>query len=113
MIDILSGCLAGAATSPEISGDPAGSEPQRTGHLVIALDVRSFRDRDAFAGCVSALVESVHGAPRRDDAPAFRAPGEPEAATRRSRGDSIPFEAGDLELLRTLGQSFGTPFPEV
>jgi LDH2 family malate/lactate/ureidoglycolate dehydrogenase len=111
MVDVLCGCLPGAAISPEISDDPEGREPQGTGHCVIAIHLPSLADPEAYAERLDLLVEAVHGAPRAPAVERFQFPGEPEARTVRDRGGSIPFDEPSLRLLRGLGKRFGVPFP--
>jgi LDH2 family malate/lactate/ureidoglycolate dehydrogenase len=111
MLDVLSGCLPGAAISPEISDDPEGSEPQGTGHFIAAVHMPSLGDPAVYAERLGSLAGAVHGAARADGVEPFQIPGEPEARTARERGDAIPFDEPSLALLRGLGERFGVTFP--
>jgi LDH2 family malate/lactate/ureidoglycolate dehydrogenase len=111
MIDVLSGCLPGAAISPQISDDPDGLEPQRTGHCVIAIHLASLGEPDVYAERLDTLADAVHGAPRAPGVEPFQIPGESEARTAGDRRGAIPFDEPSLRLLRDLGERFGVPFP--
>lgn len=111
MIDTLAGCLAGAQTSPSISADPDGLEPQHLGHVILAINVASVASAASFSSCVEALRDKVHTAERAEDVPPFLIPGEREARMAAERRTRIPVGAGDLALLKTLGRDFNVPFP--
>jgi LDH2 family malate/lactate/ureidoglycolate dehydrogenase len=111
MLDVLSGCLPGAAISPEISDDPEGSVPQGTGHFIAAVHLPSLSAPEVYAERLGSLARAVHGARRAPGVPAFQLPGEPEAVSARMRKGSIPFDEPSLALLRGLGERFGVPFP--
>jgi LDH2 family malate/lactate/ureidoglycolate dehydrogenase len=111
MLDVLSGCLSGARISPEIPDDPAGLEPQGTGHCFLAIHVPSLNALDAYGDRLDALADAVHAAARADGVEPFQIPGEPETRTASQRADRIPFDAGSIRLLEALGDQFGVPFP--
>lgn len=111
MLDVLSGCLPGAAISPEISDNPEGTEPQGTGHCVIAIHFPSLDIDDRYRERLDNLVESVHGADRADGVEPFRAPGDPERQTSSERDGHVPFDSASSALLTALGDRFGVPFP--
>jgi ureidoglycolate dehydrogenase (NAD+) len=113
MIDVLSACLSGASISPAITGDPKSSEPQGTGHFMMAVHVGAFAGMAEYRSKLDALAEAVHGGPRNSQTPPFQIPGEREVNTTRERAELIPFPAGSLALLRGLGAEFGVPFPEL
>jgi LDH2 family malate/lactate/ureidoglycolate dehydrogenase len=110
MIDVITGCLAGARISPEIPNDIAAARPQRLGHGFFALYVDALADREAYSTSLARLSEAVHSAPRAEGTPAFMTPGEREAGTAAARTDSIPLDAGSLNRLIELGMEFGVPF---
>jgi LDH2 family malate/lactate/ureidoglycolate dehydrogenase len=111
MIDVLTGCLSGAALSPDIPGDPNSPDPQNTGHCFIAIHVESIRDRQEYESSLARLVDAVHGAARADWAEPFMTPGEREAIAARGRESAIPLSPSTVELLTSLGQEFGVSFP--
>ena len=111
MIDTLTGCLSGARTSPSISADPVGLEPQHLGHFILAISVRAVGSMVDFLSCVEALKDTVHRAERAEDVPPFLIPGEREARSAAERRTQIPIGSGDLALLKALGREFNVTFP--
>ena len=112
MLDVLTGCLSGADTSPHIVGDPETDRPQNAGHLFIAIDLDGNRDRDAYSESLRDLAGQVHDAARADWADPFLLPGEPEARTaERRRRDGVELTESTTELLRSLGDRYGVEFP--
>ena len=111
MIDILTGAVPGARLSPQIKGDPLDPEPQGTGHFLIAINVEAIRERGGYERSLEELADSVHSAPRADWAEPFMTPGEREARAAAERARGIPLTRPTEELLRTLGEEYGVPFP--
>lgn len=112
MLDVMTGCLTGANTSPHIVGDPEADRLQNTGHLFVALDVGGNRDLEGYAASLRDLAAHVHDAPRGNGAQPFQLPGEPEARTAERRSsDGVPLTASTTQLLRELGQRYGARFP--
>jgi LDH2 family malate/lactate/ureidoglycolate dehydrogenase len=111
MLDVLAGCVPNANVSPQIPGSPDDPDPQGTGHLVFALDLRAFASPDAYEQRLRTLVDAVRAADRAPGTDPCLIPGEREAAIRRERDGHIPVPAGELNLLRGLGERFGVPFP--
>ena len=97
MIDVLTGCITGGRTSPDIVGDPEARTPQGVGYCFIAIHVASACASDAYEDSLSRLVHRVHSAPRAEWAEPFLIPGEPEARTRSERS------AGGVVFRRTDG----------
>jgi LDH2 family malate/lactate/ureidoglycolate dehydrogenase len=112
MIDVLSGCLPGALTSPEIVGDPDAPEPQGTGHFFAAVSIDALRARGEYEQSLTQLVRAVHDAPRADWSEPFLIPGEREHRAAAERAEAIPLSKPALELLRSLGEDYGVGFPE-
>src|SRR5262245_42040901 len=110
MLDVLSGCLAGAALSPEIP-DLAEQRPQDTGHFFLAVRVGAVRATAEYEESLRRLAGYVRGAARADWAEPFLLPGEPEARAAVEREESIPLPPPTAELLRRLGDQYGVPFP--
>lgn len=111
MIDTLAGCLAGARTSPSISADPVGLEPQHLGHFILAISVAAVGNLAGILSCVGALTDTVHTAERAKNVPPFLIPGEREARLVAQRRTRIPIGSGDLALLEGLGRDFNVTFP--
>ncbi|MCY4368784.1 MAG: Ldh family oxidoreductase [bacterium] len=111
MIDTLAGCLTGARTSPSISADPAGLEPQHLGHFILAINVTAVASTASFHASVEELTGAVHTAERANDVPPFLIPGEREARVAAERRRTIPFGDGDLALLESLGRDYNVTFP--
>jgi LDH2 family malate/lactate/ureidoglycolate dehydrogenase len=111
MIDVLSGCLPGALTSPEIEGDPGAPQPQGTGHCFAAIRVEALRPREDYERSLRDLAGAVHDAPRAPWAEPFLIPGEREQKVAADRVGGIPLAKAALTLLRSLGDEYGVPFP--
>lgn len=111
MIDTLAGCLAGARTSPSISADPVGREPQHLGQFILAISVRAVASATDFVSCIETLKDTVHSAERARGVPPFLIPGEREARLATERCAEIPMGSGDLALLEALGRDFNVTFP--
>jgi LDH2 family malate/lactate/ureidoglycolate dehydrogenase len=112
MLDVLTGCLTGADTSPHIPGDPNDPRPQGTGHLFVAIHVDSLAEREAYDASLRDLAASVHDAPRAEWADPFLTPGDREAQSRSERTTGgIPLTPSTVELLRGLGAEHGVAFP--
>ena len=112
MIDVLCGCLTGSALSPDIPNDPVRPEPQRTGHLFMALEVEHFREASQYLSALERLEQAVHDAPRSVDAPALLLPGDIEATVARERESrGVPFDEASTQLLGELGREYGVAFP--
>lgn len=110
MIDVLSGCLSGALTSPEIAGDPTAPVPQGTGHCFVAIRVEALRARDDYERSLRQLVARVHDAPRAEWAEPFMIPGEREHMVAAERAREIPLTTAAVTMLRSLGEEYGVPF---
>ena len=111
MIDTLAGCLAGARTSPSISADPAGREPQHLGQFILAISVGAVTSTTGFVSRVEELTDTVHTAARAENVSPFMIPGEPEARLASGRRAEIPIASGDVALLEALGRDFNVTFP--
>ena len=112
MIDVLCGCLTGAAVSPDITNDPASPKPQRTGHIFISIDIAAVCDRGRYQASVERLARAVHEGPRADGVSPFMLPGEPELAIARERGSTgVPFDGETARELRMIGESHEVVFP--
>ena len=111
MIDTLAGCLAGARTSPSISADPSGREPQHLGQFILAISVGAVASTAGFVSRVEELTDTVHTAARAENVSPFLIPGEREARLASRRRMGIPIASGDLALLEALGRDFDVTFP--
>jgi LDH2 family malate/lactate/ureidoglycolate dehydrogenase len=111
MVDVLTGCLAGARISPEIERDPRTPRPQGTGHLFLAIHLDSLCEPHEYAAALQRLTDAVHDAPRTAEADPFLIPGEPEARVAAERFTAIPLTPETVSLLQELGDEFGVAFP--
>ncbi len=111
MVDLLAGCLPRARISPEIEEGTDIDEPQQTGHCFVAINVDALGERSGYEERLSRLAGAVHRAPRADWADTFMIPGERESATRAERAGGIPFSPSVVDLLTSLGEEYGVPFP--
>jgi LDH2 family malate/lactate/ureidoglycolate dehydrogenase len=111
MLDVLSGCLPGAYISPEITPDPNSPEHEATGHCFIAIRVDALQSRADYDRSVAQLTAYVHDARRAEGVHPFMIPGEREATVARERAERIPLPGSSVDLLRSIGSSYGVPFP--
>jgi LDH2 family malate/lactate/ureidoglycolate dehydrogenase len=110
MIDVIVGCLAGSAISPEIPNDLVDPEPQRVGHAFFAVRVDAIAEHADYAESLARLFGAVRSAPRAEGTAPFMTPGEREAHTAAGRSQSIPIDAGSGARLAELGREYGVPF---
>jgi LDH2 family malate/lactate/ureidoglycolate dehydrogenase len=103
MIEVLSGCLAGARISAEMI------EEAGVGHLMLALDASAGAGVEEYADRLRTLVETVHSAPRRPDVDPFMIPGEREHRIAFTRSRFIPLAPPTRELLESIGSECGLP----
>lgn len=92
MIDVLTGLLSGGPVGTDIPRMYDDfSQPQRLGHLIMAIDIARFTDVETFRTRVDAMADALHGVPAADGSEGVAMPGEPEhrMALQRDR-DGIP-----------------------
>ena len=113
MNDILGGVFTGAA----FGGEPANptkdlGEPQRTGHLFIAMRADLFMPLDDFKQRMALLDDRVKAEPTAAGFDEILAPGEPEARQRAEREASgLPLTPDVVGNLRQWGDKVGVPWP--
>ena len=114
MMDVLSGILSGSRFGEAVVGPYMAEGRSGVGHLVIALDIASFRPLEAFCADMEELVHRIKSGPRAAGVDEIHYPGEPEAraeARHRRSGVRIPrqtlneLDAAAAALgVETLGQ---------
>ncbi len=114
VIDVLSGLLSGAGSSPSI-GQLYGEydQPMGVGHCFGAIDVSAFRDPEAFAADLDDLIDRLKSVRPQEGVDEIMLPGEIEAATRRqNRAAGVPIRSDVYADLETLGEEYGVPVPD-
>jgi len=95
MMDVLSGILSGSQFSDAVVGPYMAEGRSGVGHLVMALDIASFRPVDDYNSDVERLIESIKSNPTAKGVDEIYYPGEPEARAdeyHRTVGIEIPEE---------------------
>ncbi|MCP3871442.1 MAG: Ldh family oxidoreductase [Gammaproteobacteria bacterium] len=93
MMDVLSGILSGSQFGDAVVGPYVAEGRSGVGHLVIALDIGSFRPLEDFNADAERLVDSIRNNPLADGSDRIYYPGEPEAQAEqvhRKTGVEIP-----------------------
>ena len=104
--EALAGALADAGTVSPEPGD------ERQGVFIIAIDIASLRDLDAFTAEVDGFLDYVRDVPLEPDAGPVRIPGESSAATTLARvASGTPLQSFTFTQLQVLSQRFGVPLP--
>lgn len=103
-IDIVGGLLCGAGAA-SLSEEAPGN-----GMLLIALDVSTMRDDEAFMADVEALLGIVKETPAAAGQEPVLLPGEPEVLARAQRSTlGVPIDETTWSLLVTSGTGIGLP----
>ncbi len=95
LMDVLSGILSGSHFGNAVVGPYVAQGRSGVGHLVIALDIASFRPLQDFNADVEKLIESIKNNPLAAGSDEIYYPGEPEARAEeyhRGVGVEIPEE---------------------
>jgi LDH2 family malate/lactate/ureidoglycolate dehydrogenase len=109
MMDVLSGILSGSQFGGTIVGPYVSEGRSGVGHLVIVLNIESFRPLQDFNTDMESLIESIKTSPPVTDNHKIYYPGEIEALAQehhRNRGITIPQDT--LAELDTAAKSMGT-----
>lgn len=114
VVDVLSGLLTGARTSPDIGPlYSAPDEPMGLGHFLAAVDVSTVMDPDEFRTNVDAYIDQIKNTPTRDGVDEVLVPGEPEAKIRReNERKGVPLSEPTVTSLDALGDRYGIQLPE-
>ena len=105
IIDVLSACLGGGLSSPQLVEERGASQ------LFVAFKVGAVGSQADYVRRLRELVGAVHDAPRAGWAPPFLVPGEREARTAHDRGSTMPLDDATAAVLAALGEAWGVPFP--
>jgi LDH2 family malate/lactate/ureidoglycolate dehydrogenase len=109
MIDVLAGVLTGSGFGTGVKSIYGAAEPNRAGHMLIALEVERFLPRTEYEERLRSLLDTVRGTPRFPGVERIYVPGEPEAELRaRRRADGIPVPPAVVESLGKLAARLGT-----
>ncbi len=112
-IEVLAGVLAGSGIGPEVGSLFVDYDrPQRTGHFLLALDVRHFIPGDEWRERLGFLVAWIKGSARAEGAGPALLPGERERLTARERRASgVPLDDETADGLRALAGELDVPPP--
>ena len=113
MVEILTGVLAGAASSPDIVGLFSTEGPSDLGQFFMAVDSGAIDGRAAFEGRLERLLDRLTQAPLIPGAPGpVLYPGQPEAEReKRQSRQGIVIDREHHASLVELGQRYGVAFP--
>jgi len=111
MVHILGGVLAGASFSPIRVRSQQPKDPDNLGHFFCVIDPSLFREPEAFAADMDALIDTLHATPPADPALPVLVPGEPEARARAERTRrGIPIPPALAKQIRALCEEAGVAF---
>jgi len=115
MVEILTGVLAGAASSPDIVGLFSTEGPSDLGQFFMAIDPGAIDERSAFEARLEHLVDRLTRAPLIPDAPGpVLYPGQPEAEREKKQAqEGIVIDREHHASLVELGRRHGVAFPPV
>src|SRR5439155_26950568 len=102
---------SGASFSPIRVKTQKTSDPDRLGHLFLAIDPKAFRAEGEFEDDLDAVIDVLHATPPVNAAQPVLVPGDPEAETRERRlREGIPMPSSLLEKLRAVCERSGIEF---
>ncbi|MFI2228664.1 Ldh family oxidoreductase [Nocardia testacea] len=109
MMDVLSGALTGAETSPRVHGPYEPEKRSGAGHLFIAIDVAAMGATGDFLESVGRLVEDAKRSPLAAGHDEIFYPGEPEdrTATSNAAAGGVALPDRTRADLVELGSRFG------
>jgi len=104
IVEALAGALTGAGCLPRDRGE--------VGHLVLAIDIAAFCDRDEFERRVSRLARAMKEAPKAPGFDRIYVPGEIEHLREvERRGSGIPIPMSVVRALSDLGKRYEVECP--
>ncbi|HET8985475.1 MAG TPA: Ldh family oxidoreductase, partial [Trueperaceae bacterium] len=108
MIEILSAVLSGASTTTDIRIDTLEPDvPAGMGHLLLAIDIATFRDVAEFGSDLRHLLGKVASPVTR-----ARVPGSASGATvARARHDGVPLPADVVSVITRLAGDLSVALP--
>lgn len=106
---LLAGTLNGAAMGRDVVDYNADDDSvTNTGQFIIAIDIASFTDLDAFKASVARIGEEITTSKRRPGADEIRLPGGRALSTREARlAEGIPLPEPLIRKLDTIAASCG------
>lgn len=108
MMDVLAGVLSGSGSGQDVHGPQQAERRSECGHFVMALDVSSFSEVDAFAGRMERLIEQAKAVPLAAGASEIFTPGEMESVNEaRAASEGVHITAGTLLALREVAEDYG------
>lgn len=113
MVEVLTGVLAGAASSPDIVGLFSTEGPSDLGQFFMAIDPGAIDERSAFEARLERLLDQLTRAPLIPEAPGpVLYPGQPEAEReKRQSRQGIVIDREHHASLVELGQRYRVAFP--
>ncbi len=113
MVEVLTGVLAGAASSPNIVGLFSTEGASDLGQFFMAIDPGAIDERSALEARLEGLLDQLSRAPLIPGAPGpVLYPGQPEAEREKKQArEGIVIDREHRASLVELGQRYGVPFP--
>lgn len=113
MIEVLTGVLAAATSSPDVVGLFSTEGPSDLGQFFMAIDPGAIDERSAFEARLERLLDRVTRAPLVPGAPGpVLYPGQPEAEREKKQArEGIVIDREHHAALVDLGQRYGIAFP--
>jgi L-2-hydroxycarboxylate dehydrogenase (NAD+) len=110
LVDIFSGILTGSGWGSHVRYT-VGDKPGNVGHLVMALNIEAFGDRNNFFHRLESMVNEVKGLRKHPNADRVWIPGEKAWLTMETRKRiGIPIHANVVEELERVGEEVGVRF---
>src|SRR5207302_8413701 len=105
------GRVSGASFAPIRRKTQGPGEPDRLGHVFLAIAPKAFRPEGAFEDDLDGVIDVLPAAPPVDPALPVLVPGDPENAARARRlREGIPIPQSLCEKLKPICQRAGVPF---
>ena len=110
MMDLLSGVLADSNYGPRVKGMENSSEPARTSHSFLAVNIAAFDEVADFKARMDSYIDEIKNSKKARGAEVIYLPGEPEFIRERERREKgIPLQPKVVEELRAVSQEYGVP----
>jgi LDH2 family malate/lactate/ureidoglycolate dehydrogenase len=109
MVDVLAGILVGSGFGSLVRSPFTDREnPQRVGHLFMAIDVEAFLPLERFLSHVQSLCDGIKSAPTAPGVAEVFLPGEIESVTKRKRlQEGIPLPDRLIDELEAFARELG------